>query len=170
MEAGILSNNDEAAPDRLLIEIVDWDYPLHVGVAPASVPADFRFQGGLFWTRSIEVSGRVLAPNVHSGKSVGIWISTFGAEHDFSLDETGPDHAINVGSFYRPESNRTDFEVRLLLPRDTLPSALTGLASVWRFMHVWLAPPRADQQDVIDFAFSRTVHKNLAAWAGMDAP
>lgn len=46
-----------AAPDhRALVEILSWDWPLHVGMAPPSMPPEQRCQGDLFYVQHLEIS------------------------------------------------------------------------------------------------------------------
>ena len=140
----------EAAPDhRALIEIPSWDWPLHVGMAPPSMPPEQRRQGDLFYVQRLEISGRVLTPVALQGRSVRISISTFGPDLTF-----GPEGLEQVGQVHPGrDDHETVFEASLLLPRDALPGALTSLASVWKRLHLWTTAPPPQPGDITDFAF-----------------
>jgi len=147
---------------RFMIEIAEWDWGLHVGLSNTGIPVKYRFQRGLAYTRSIQIAGRVRAPNIHRGKGIQIWISPFGREVRFDA-RTG-----EVGQFYsqRLGALGPDFEATLRLPEEALPPALTCLSSVWKFVDIWTAEKQGDAAKVTAFCFSASIHPNLIEWAG----
>ena len=146
---------------RLLVEIVNWDWGLHVGMSSEATPPEYRFQGGLLYSRGIEIDARVVAPTSHRGKKVRIWVSPVGSEIGF-----GPDGIDEVGQFreYPDQPRGRDFEATLLLPQDSLAATLTCLASVWKYLHIWTVDDPLDRASITNFCFSRDIHKNLAPW------
>jgi hypothetical protein len=147
---------------RFLIEIQSWDWSLHVGLCPTAMPAEQRFQGGLLYTRGLDIEGQVVAPKACRAKSIRIWLSPQGPDIVF-----GPDGLQDVGRFYcesgRP--GKADFEASLFLPESALESTMICLSSIWRYIHIWIDQDNIDPLPVTDFSFSRDVHKNLLAWA-----
>jgi hypothetical protein len=126
---------------------------------------EYRFQGGLNYSRGIEVIGRVRAPDPHRGKLMRIWLSPFGPETAF-----GTDGLDRVGQFYRDRSDEigSDFQASLYLPEQALSPAVTCLSSVWRYLDIWIAEDQGDEAAVTAFSFSATIHPNLKEWAGAD--
>ncbi len=150
---------------RLLIEIETWDSSLHLGLSPEAIPVEYRFQGGLAYTRGFDITGRVIAPKTCRTKSIRIWISPFGPEAQFGpdgLDEVGQLHVV------RPGSGRSDLTATLLVPEAALPFAATSLSSVWKYIHVWTFDEEDDKASISAFSFSSTVHANLDAWIADD--
>ena len=148
--------------NRFLSEILDWDYPLHVGLAPDSMPSEGLVQGRLIYTRSLDITGRVLGPPTYRGKILKVSIAPVGPDIDF-----GPSGFDHVGRINTGKVNRgSDFEVSLFLPEAALSTAISALGSTWTFLHLWTTGAPPELADVIDFAFSRTFHKNLDPWIG----
>lgn len=150
---------------RFMVEIAEWNWAVYVGLSPQTVPVEYRFQGGLNYSRGIEITGRVRAPNLHRGKLMRIWISPFGPEIDF-----GADGLDRVGQFYkdRPDAIGSNFQASLHLPEEALSPAITCLSSVWRYLDLWIDHYEGDEAAVTAFSFSANVHPNLAEWAGAD--
>jgi len=150
---------------RFMVEIREWDWNFHLALSHPEVPLEYRFQGGLNYSRGIEVIARVRAPNLHRGKLMRIWLSPFGSETTFGLD--GLDR---VGQFYRDRSDEigSDFQASLHLPEQALSPAITCLSSVWRYLDIWIDEYQGDEAAVTAFSFSATIHPNLKEWAGDD--
>jgi len=150
---------------RYMIKIMEWDWTLYVGICHPSTPVEHRFQGGLNYSRGIEITGRVRAPAIHRGKRVRIWISPFGAETTFGSDGLG-----DVGRLYtdRTDALRSDLQVSLHLPEGALSPALTSLNSVWKYLDIWTSDDGQDGSGVTAYGFSASIHPNLVDWAGPD--
>jgi hypothetical protein len=148
---------------RYMVEIGEWDWSLFVGLSPETTPVEYRFQGGLIFTRGIEIVGRIRAPAVLRGKLIRIWISPFGPEINF-----GGDGLDRVGRFYvgKADPLGSDFQASLHLPESALAPALTCLTSIWKYLDLWTADYGNEQASITSFCFSACVHPNLAAWAG----
>ena len=150
---------------RFMVEVVEWNWAVYVGLSNTGTPVKYRFQRGLMYSRTIEITGRVRAPSVHRGKLIQIWISPFGREVRFNA-RTG-----EVGQFYsqRLGPQGPDFEVNLELPEEALAPALTCLSSVWKFVDIWTAEKQGEPAKVTAFCFSASIHPNLIDWAGAEA-
>jgi hypothetical protein len=146
---------------RLLVEIESWEWSPYVGISPEIVPVDERFQGGLLYTRGIEIAGRVRGPKDLRGLSIAIWVSPLSSAIVFSADLSG-----DVGRFYRnPESTRADLGASLWFPEADLANAITCLGTIWRYAHIWLDGADEDPAGVHAFTFSREIPLNLREWA-----
>jgi hypothetical protein len=150
---------------RLMVEIREWDWNLYLALSHPKVPKKYRFQGGLNYSRGVEIIGRVRAPNPHRGKLMRIWLSPFGPETTF-----GAGGLDRVGQFYRDRTDEieSDFQANLHLPEDALSPAITCLSSVWRYLDIWIDEYRGDEAAVTAFSFSASIHPKLKEWAGAD--
>lgn len=150
------SSNDTQSGDRFLIQISSWDWALQVGMAPESMPKEHRFQGGLLYSRSLDIDGKILAPESHRGRAIRLSFMGFGPDIEF-----GPEGLQELGQLHegRNESRGPDFVATAILPQDALPTCATCLASVWGFLHLWTDGNPAERAAITDFAFSRLVHK-----------
>lgn len=146
---------------RYMVEIGEWDWGLHVGLSHDLTPSEYRFQGGLAYTRSIELTARVRAPSSHRGKLMRIWISPFGPEVSF-----GPDGLDEVGQFYAGTGDGSHFRVSLHLPESALGPAVTCLSTIWKYLDIWTVGDPKDRGGVTAFSFSASIHPNLIEWAG----
>lgn len=150
---------------RFLIEIASWEGDLHVGLASQLTPREARFQGGLAFTRGLEIRGRVVAPKGSFARSINIWVSTFGPELQF-----GDDGLDEVGQFRTvAEDDRIhDLTATLLIPEAVLPFAATCLGSAWKYLHIWTFDEEDGRAGVSAFSFSSSIHENLRAWISGD--
>ena len=147
--------------ERLLLKIEGWDCNLHVGLSSAVTPVEYRFQGGLGYSRSFDLECRVIAPKALSGKCIRVWLLPFGPDVTF-----GTDGLEEVGQLYirAPQPEKPDFSATLLIPESALSVVATCLGSSWKYVHMWTFDQCADRASVSAFAFSSDVHKNLDAW------
>ena len=144
--------NSEEVEDRFLIEISDWDWGLHVAMAPDLLPQDQRFQGGLLYSRSLDIVGAVVSPDLHSRKVVRLSFLPFGSDVQF-----GPDGLQELGQLYEAGDGASGaaFTATLILPQDALPACVTALASAWRYLHLWTEGDPGVRAAVTGFTFSR---------------
>jgi hypothetical protein len=150
---------------RFMVEIREWNWNFYLGLSHPQTPPEYRFQGGLNYSRGIEILGRVRAPKAHRGKMVRVWLSPFGPDIQYRSDGSP-----SVGQFYRdrPNADRSDFEASLHLPEEALSPTITCLGSVWRYLDIWIDEYDRDEARVTAFSFSASIHPNLAEWAGPD--
>jgi hypothetical protein len=126
---------------------------------------EYRFQGGLNFTRGFDLECRVIAPKALSGKCIKVWLSPFGPDVKFGtdgLDEVGQLHICAR----QPE--KPDFSATLLIPESALSLVATCLGLSWKYVHMWMFDQCADRASVSAFSFSSDVHKNLDAWIAGD--
>jgi len=146
---------------RFMVEIEEWNWALYVGLSHPLTPRRYRFQGGLMYTRGIDLAGRIRGPSLHHGKPIRVWISTFDRKVRFNA------RGGDVGRFYRDRlgQDSAPFEASLSLPEDALSNALICLGSVWKLLDIWTATEEAETA-ITAFCFSASIHPNLAEWAG----
>lgn len=108
---------------RVLVEMLSWDGTLDIGLSPEGVPPEYRFQGGLRYSPGFEIKGRVTAPRIWRDKSIRIWISFFGPEVTFDLDDP-----MGVGRLYKydPPHYGAAFGATLLAPKEAISFAATA--------------------------------------------
>ena len=147
---------------RFMVEIETWDWALYVGLSPPGFPTKYSFQGGMNYSRWIDITGRVRGPSRHRGKSFRVCVSPIGRKITF-----GKKGLQEVGQFYagRPDGPKTDFEATLLLPEEGLGPAVTCLSSIWKFLHIWVVQDVAEAS-VMAFSFSADIPPNLTEFAG----
>ena len=150
-------NDDGAtteADDRLWIEILSWDWNLAVAISSKLTPKEHRFQGGLNYVRAFELSGRVVAPHAHCGRTIRIWISPFGADMRFGRDEMD-----EVGRLYLSptSSDKADWTARLMLPADAVAALATCLGAVSKYVFISIFDGRDEEASIDHYAFSSTL-------------
>ena len=149
---------------RYVIEIRSWDWSLHVGMSREVVPPEYRFQGGLEYVRSFVIEGRLMAPAAVRDRRVQVWLSPFGSEMRSESDDLG-----GVGRLWRHDPARYGFDhsATLLIPESSISPTATCLASVWRYIHIWVRDDDGDELTVDRFTFGREIPANIAAWASV---
>lgn len=112
----------------MVVEIRQWDWPLAVGVIPAS-SREFDPGGPLMCVRSVNIGGLVLEPEEHLSKRIYINLMPLPREIIF-----GDPEAQYVGSLYEAAANHKGFELsaNLYLPEDTLQQVVFCLGATWR--------------------------------------
>lgn len=142
---------DEA---RLIFQIESWDWPLFLGVAPAILPKEQRFQGGLIYNRSLDLVGKLVEPSSQSGKTLRLSIMGFGPDVEF-----GPGSLEELGQLYEKEAEvgNTVFEAIAVIPAEALSTSAICLSSVWKFVHLAIRGDPVERAAITDLWFSRTV-------------
>jgi hypothetical protein len=150
---------------RLLIEILAWDWRLHVGLSHKHTPRKYRFQRGLDLVRSIHLEGRILAPQEHRGHDVRVHFSPFGPRMKF-----GRGGMDRVGWFYLPRSapEQRGYSASLLLPEADLALLGVALNSRTKYLHLWMFDVDIDQAKVRDYGLSSTISDQVKPWAGVE--
>jgi hypothetical protein len=140
--------------ERFLIEIQTWDWNLFIGLLPATAATDSDPEGGLLYTRAVDITGVILAPEPARSKSIRISVTPFDTQTIF--DGEGPP---DVGRFYRSPENTSsaDFAASLFLPESALDSTITCLSSIWRYAHIWADREDTDVSVIPYFRFSRDI-------------
>lgn len=151
-------NPNSASGLGLVVEIVRWNWNLHVGLSPEQTPMEYRFQGGLSYTRGIHLNGRVSAPPEHRGKDIRIWISPIAPTIQF-----GPEDMDEVGRLYTGRLKPDELEATLLLPEESLDPTLRGLASNFRLLRISIFDVEPNEASVSGFEFSATISAETTA-------
>jgi hypothetical protein len=128
-----------------VVELLSCDGGLHLLPAPDGVPKAHRFQGGLIYSPSIEIEGRVVAPKRLAGRRMRIWLSKLERWHLNSsyIGSLGDRTGVLPGG---------GLETSLYIPKDGWLTALECLASIWR--HLVLDGVEAEDGSVTILAFS----------------
>jgi hypothetical protein len=138
----------------ILVEIEHWDWNFHVGLSTDLTPEEHRFQGGLNYTRGLQVDGQILAPQGGRNKKVRVWLQPFGPDLLFGpndMDEVGQIKVVPVQPG-KPECTAT-----LLFPEGALPTIATCLNCVSKYLHIRTFDIRDDGASVRSFSFSATL-------------
>ncbi len=148
----MIDGDIEEAEDRFLIEISDWDWGLHVAMAPEHLPQEQRFQGGLLYSRNLDIIGTVTSPARYSGRAIRLSLLPIGPDIQF-----GPEGLQDLGQLYEAgdRASGAPLTSTLVLPEDALPVSVTTLASAWKYLHIWIEGDPAVRAAVTGFAFSR---------------
>ncbi|MBP7816293.1 MAG: hypothetical protein KA085_09215 [Phenylobacterium sp.] len=139
----------EARQD-FLIELRGYDGGLGLMPCPPSVPKAHRFQGGLIYSRMIEIEGRVVAPEGLAGRRMRIWLDQLESWH-FSQGE--PPHIGDICD-RAGELPGGGLETTLHIPKDAWPTAVSCLGTVWRRLNLTGADGDGRSMRLIDFSFS----------------
>jgi hypothetical protein len=136
---------------RLVVEIECWERWQHLGLKPPRMPRKYSFQGGLTYSPSFDVRGRVVSPTAMLGKRVRTWISPTGREL-----KIGPNALWDLGQvlFEPPGLRNWDISLSLLLPASATAAATTALASVWRYIRLSTCHEDAEGARVTAFEFA----------------
>lgn len=148
---------------RVLIELLSWDWALYVGLSRIG-PRKHRFQGGLDLVRSIELEGRVLAPEQHRAHDIRVDVSPFGPDIRFS-----PRGLNWVGRFERPNPAWPGgYRASLLLPEAELAMLGIALSNTTKYLHIWTSGLEVDVATITSYSLSSTIPPKVKPWAGVD--
>ncbi len=134
----------------VLIELVRWDGGFSVMPCPGSVPRAHRFQGGLNYSKMIEVQGEVLTPSELAGRPIRIWLTPLQA---WNVTRGAPPHIGDI-------SDRTGqipgggLEASLKIPPDSWTTAMHCLSSVWRQLSLTGVASDGRNMRISEFSFS----------------
>lgn len=133
-----------------LIELRGYDGGLGLMPCPPSVPKAHRFQGGLIYSRMIEIEGRVVAPEGLAGRGMRIWLDQLESWH-FSRSEPP-----QIGDIYdrAGELPGGGLETTLYIPKDAWLTATICLSTVWRHLRLTGADGDGRSMRLVDFSFS----------------
>jgi hypothetical protein len=133
-----------------LIELRGYDGGLGLMPCPPSVPKAHRFQGGLIYSRMIEIEGRVLAPEGLADRRMRIWLDQLESWR-FSGSEPP-----QIGDIYdrAGELPGASLETSLYIPKDAWVTATICLSAVWRHLRLTGADGDGRRMRLVDFSFS----------------
>jgi hypothetical protein len=148
---------------RLLVEIVSWEWGFYLGVSRVG-PRKYRFQGGLDRVRTIDVVGRIQAPQEDRGRRVRVIFTPFGPEMRFGsgLESVGSLH------LFRSASEARDWEANLLLPEADLTMMAIALSTTTRYLHIWTPGLDVEVARVTNYSLSASLGEKVKPWAGVD--
>jgi hypothetical protein len=133
-----------------VVEILTYDSGLHLLPAPNGVPKAHRFQGGLIYSPSIEIEGRVLAPRELEGRRMRIWLSKLEKWH-FSRTRPADIGALSDRDGQIPGGG---LEAMLYIPQDAWLAALVCLEAVWACLKLNGAENEDGSVTILEFSFS----------------
>lgn len=139
----------EARQD-FLVELRGYDGGLGLMPCPPSVPKAHRFQGGLIYSRMIEIEARVLAPQALAGRRMRIWLDQLERWH---VSRHEPPH---IGDIHdrTGELPGGGLEATLYIPKDAWLTAMSCLSTVWRRLRMTGADDDGGRMRLVDFSFS----------------
>lgn len=152
MRERMLEGKSKETEDWFLIEISDWDWGLHLAIAPEALPQGQRFQNGLLYSRGLDITGAMVSPDRYSGKIIRLSFVPFGSDVQF-----GPDSLQELGQLYEADHSASGAHLTgtLILPEDALPTSVTALGSAWKYLHIWTEGDPVVRAAVTGFTFSR---------------
>lgn len=148
---------------RVIIEITDWDWHMHVGMPHRSMPKSDLHQGWLLYSRSVEVQGRIVSPAAYRWKTVSFWLMPLPKGVRLTKADRDLPAFQRVGHFGETTSpdRSTDFSASGYAPSEALPEAAVALGSVWKILQLWLKGDPRDGAPIEWFAFSRSIPPKL---------
>src|SRR5436190_10564800 len=107
------------AAQEFLIEITGRNRSLHLLPSPPSLPKAHRFQGGLIYSSGLELQGRVVSPQLHTGQLIRIWT------YEFRTDSAEARSEPYLGSLEHRSVRSTDSEIigSIYLPQGSLEAS-----------------------------------------------
>ncbi len=154
-------------PDLFRIEILSWDWNLVLSISPESMPVEYRFQGGLGYSRGFDMLGRVLTPQSHSGKTIRISTTSFGSDVTFGEDGL---KEVGLFNFNSTPSARAELRALLLLPEDTIAPLTTYLSTVAKYIFIRIFDVGPEQAGIYSYFFSSTLPESVAERLATKAP
>jgi len=133
-----------------LIEILSCDGGLHLLPAPRGLPRAHRFQGGLIYSPTITIEGRLLAPSAFEGRRMRIWLSQLNPWH---FSRTRPAYIGNL-SDRTGELPGAGLEATLYIPKDAWLTAVGCLGTIWRRLKLNGVEAEDGSMTIIEFSFS----------------
>jgi hypothetical protein len=139
----------EARQD-FLIRLRRFDGGLGVLPCPPSVPKAHRFQGGVIYTRMIEIEGQMLAPQRLAGRPIRVWLTPL---EKWRFSRRAPPH---IGDLYdrTGELPGGGLEASLCIPNDAWLTAVDCLSTVWRRLELTGADGDGGSMRLVSFSFS----------------
>ncbi len=139
----------EARQD-FLVELHSRDGGFSILPSPSSVPKAHRFQGGLIYSRLIDIEGRVLAPQVLAGRPIRVWLS------QLEKWRLVPHEAPDIGDIYDRTGELADggLEATLYIPKEAWLTAVDCLSTIWRRLSLTGADGNGREMRLVAFSFS----------------
>lgn len=144
----------------LVIEIQRWERWQLLGTKPRRMPRKYSFQGGLSYSPSFDIWGRIVKPAAVRGQRIRIWISPTTRPLDI-----GPSALPTLGQlhFEEPQSRGWDISGTLILPASAAATATTCLVSVWNYIQLSTFDEDLEGARISAFSFAKELHGAHAA-------
>lgn len=138
------------AQQDFLVELRGCDGGLGIMPCPPSVPKPHRFQGGLIYSRMIEIEGRVLAPLMLADQRMRIWLDRL---EEWHFSQHSPP---NIGDLFdrTGELPGGGLEASLYIPKDAWTAAVHCLGTTWRSLKLTGVNGDGYRMTIVDFSFS----------------
>lgn len=144
---------------QIVARILNWDWPLHVGVNPLGQMEGQSPESSLICSEAITINGLVLTPSEYKSEQIQFTVYPLARELIF-----GGQADLGVGwmTISAGQNRELGLSVSLILPADKLQNALLCLSSKWRSLYIWVADG-ADRKLVTDFGFSEDLDPSQQA-------
>jgi hypothetical protein len=138
------------AHQDFLVELRGSEGGLSVLPSPSGMPKKHRFQGGLNYSRMIEIDGRVLAPSNFGDRQMRIWLSQL---QEWDFDKHRPAY---IGEIYdrTGELPGGGLEATMRIPKDAWLTAVECLNTIWRRLSFTAVDGDGNRMTIIAFSFS----------------
>ena len=144
-----------------MVEILSRDGGFHLFPSSKSVPRPHRFQGGLIYSHSITIEGRVIAPDRLAGKRMQIWLAQLERWH---FSRAKPAY-IGRLTDRTGELPGVGLEASLFIPKDAWLTAVDCLGTVWRQLRLKGTENEDGSVTILEFSFSAGRRGELAPLA-----
>ncbi len=133
-----------------IVEILSFEDGLHLLPARNGLPRAHRFQGGLIYSPSITMEGRVVGPDRLAGRQMRIWLSQLERWH---FSRRRPPY-IGLLSDRTGKLPGGGLEAMLYIPKDTWLTAIGCLGTIWRRLHLNGVENEDGSVTILEFSFS----------------
>jgi len=137
-------------PQDCIVEILGYDGGLHLLPARNGLPKAHRFQGGLIYSSSITIEGRVVGPDRLAGRRMRIWLSQLERWH---FSRRRPAY-IGTLSDRTGELPGGGLEAMLYIPKDAWLTAVGCLGTIWRRLNLNGVENEDGSVTILEFSFS----------------
>jgi hypothetical protein len=146
--------------EPLVIEIVSWAQFQHLGNKHPTFPRKYAFQGGLNYSQSLDLRGRMLQPAGLGDEPIYIWLSR---AFPGSTRRPTPPGRVHLD----PEPGAPwKIGVSLQVPEAALATAAICLGSVWTYLEIATVDDDERGADIAAFGFSATLPRSMGgAWS-----
>jgi len=139
-----------SARQEFVVELLSVDGGLSLLPSPPGMPKPHRFQGGLIYSRMLNVEGRLVSPEPLAGRRIRLWIAPLerqplwrrrAPEIGYICDRTGdlPGGGLEAG---------------IHIPEDDWLTSLHCLTTIWRSLRLAGIDGDGRQMRLAEYAFS----------------
>lgn len=139
------------------IELIRWDGGLHLLPGRSATPRRHRFQGGLVYSKMIEVQGKVLTPSELAARPIRIWLNPMQTS-DITRGRPGDIGYISDRTGQLPGG---ELEAFLKIPPDNWTTTMHCLSTVWRQLSLTGVNGDGRNMRLSEFSFSSVAPLSL---------